>query len=167
MSNCCSHETLLGGRMCGFNRHGAVNYEQKSRVGKTSAIDFGQLFFFEFGQFDFGQSRVWPISVAPKGGGAEGWWARRVVGPKGGGPEGWRQPRKSGAPKGGGPKFRAFFPLPPQFSFFSPSLGGPSVEFWWCLKRRDREMCTFGVLGLSCETPSKFNERTPKRWREE
>ena len=45
----------------------------------------------------------------------------------------------------------AFFSfLPPQFSFFFPSLGGPSVEFWWCLKRRGPEKCTFGVLGLSC-----------------
>ena len=61
---------------------------------------------------------------------------------------------KGGAPKGGGPKIsRFFFPLPPQFSFFSPSLGGPFVEFWWCLKRRGREMCTFGVLRLSCASP--------------
>ena len=44
------------------------------------------------------------------------------------------------------PKFRSFFPLP-QFSFFLLSLGG---EFWWCLKRRVPEMCTFGVLGLLC-----------------
>ena len=102
---------------------------------------------------------------------------------KGGGPEGWRpKPRKSGAPKGGGPdrwrprrveaqtskkcgpegrgprtvgpKFRAFFPLlPPQFSFFLLSLGGLPVEFWWCLKRRGPQMCTFGVLGLSSASP--------------
>ena len=39
-----------------------------------------------------------------------------------------------------------FFPLPPSSSFFI-SLCGFFVEFWWCL------MCTFGVLGLSCETP--------------
>ena len=32
------------------------------------------------------------------------------------------------------PKFRSFFPLPPQNSFFS-SLSGGLVEFWWCLKR--------------------------------
>ena len=43
------------------------------------------------------------------------------------GAEGWDpEPRKMG-PKGG-PKFRAFFfPLPPQFSFFLPSLGGPAA----------------------------------------
>ena len=27
------------------------------------------------------------------------------------------------------------------------------MEFWWCLKRRGPEMCTFGVLGLSCASP--------------
>ena len=31
--------------------------------------------------------------------------------------------------------------------FFSLS-GGLLVEFWWCLKRLGRQMCTFGVLGL-------------------
>ena len=35
------------------------------------------------------------------------------------------------------PKFRSFFaPLPPQCSFFLPSLGGLLVEFWWCSKRQ-------------------------------
>ena len=53
------------------------------------------------------------------------------------------------------PKFHAvFFTFPPQFSFFLLSLWGPSVEFWWCLKRPGPEMCTFGVLGLSCEAPA-------------
>ena len=66
---------------------------------------------------------------------------------------------KKGAPKGGHPRvghrpIRAFFPFPPQFSFFLPSLGGLLVEFWWCLKRRGPLMCTFGVLGLSCGTPN-------------
>ena len=31
------------------------------------------------------------------------------------------------------------------------------MEFWWCLKRQDPQTCTFGALGLSCETPE-----TPK-----
>ena len=101
----------------------------------------------------------------PKGGGPEGWGARRVGGPKGGGPEGWGA-RRVGGPKGGGPegwgarrvgglKFRAFFPLPPQNSFFSSLSGGLLVEFWWCLKRRGAQMCTFGVLWLSCEAPAQ------------
>ena len=28
------------------------------------------------------------------------------------------------------------------------------MEFWWCLKRRDAQMCAFGVLWLSCEAPA-------------
>ena len=48
----------------------------------------------------------------------------------------------------------ALFPLlPPQFSFFLLSLGGLSVEFWWCLKRRGPKKCMFGVLGLSSASP--------------
>ena len=54
-----------------------------------------------------------------------------------------------------GPKIsRFFFPVPPQNSFFSSLSGGLLVEFWWCLKRRCAQMCTFGVLGLSCEAPA-------------
>ena len=49
------------------------------------------------------------------------------------------------------PKFRSFSRLLPLFSLSPPSLEGPFVEFWWCLKRRDPEMCTLRVLGLSCE----------------
>ena len=51
-------------------------------------------------------------------------------------------PRRVGGPKGGakiggeGQQFELFSPLPPQFSFFLPSLRGLLVEFWWCLKRR-------------------------------
>ena len=33
--------------------------------------------------------------------------------------------------------------------------GGLLVEFWWCLKRRGAQMCTFGVLGLSCASPGE------------
>ena len=66
--------------------------------------------------------------------------------PEGWGPEGW-----------GGPKISSFFfPLPPQFSFFFLSLGGPFVEFWWCLKRRSPSMCAFGVrsrVWVSLPTP--------------
>ena len=86
-----------------------------------------------------GPRRVGPRRVGPRRVGP------RKVGPRRVGPQGW-------APKGGEPKIsRFFFPLPPQFSFFLPSLRGLLVEFWWCLKRRGPEMCTFGVLWLSCE----------------
>ena len=48
-----------------------------------------------------------------------------------------------------------FCPLQPQFSFFLPSLGGLLVEFWWCFfGRPGPQMCTFGILGLSCEAPA-------------
>ena len=59
--------------------------------------------------------------------------------------------------------FALFFHFsPPLFSFFplSLSLLGPFVEFWWCLKRRGAEMCTFGVLGLSCEAPAAPKPRS-------
>ena len=69
---------------------------------------------------------------------------------------------KSGSPKGEGanpavgdrrvvgrPKFRVFFPSPAtKFVLFSP-LWGLLVDFWWCLKRRGAQMCTFGVLRVS------------------
>ena len=43
----------------------------------------------------------------------------------------------------------AFFSLSlPHFRSFSFSVG-LLVEFWWCLKRRNPQMCTSGVLGLS------------------
>ena len=118
---------------------------------------------------------------APKGGGPEGWEPRRVGAPKGGGPEGWG-PRRVGAPKGGGPQgwgarrvggpnterwgpkgwgtegwgtqnFTLFLPFPATVSLFLCLSGCLLVEFWWCLKRRGPEMCTFGVLGLSCASP--------------
>ena len=55
-------------------------------------------------------------------------------------------------------KIRPFFPSPATISFFSSLSGFLLVECWWCLDRRDPEMCTLGVLGLSCETPA-----APKR----
>ena len=99
-------------------------------------------------------------------------------GPKGGGPKKW-EPKAWGArtqkkwgPKGGGPEISLFFFSPPAGNFFLSSLsGGFLVEFWWCLKRRDAQMCAFGVLWLSCEAPAvrsggaagvpHDNQRTP------
>ena len=95
-----------------------------------------------------------PEGWSPDWWGPEGWGPRRVGaqtqkkwGPEGWGPEGW-------SPEGWRPKIsRFFFPLPPQNLFFSSLSGGLLVEFWWCLKRRGAQMCTFGVLGLSCASP--------------
>ena len=78
----------------------------------------------------------------------------------------------------------------PQFSFFLPSLGSLLVVFWWCLKRKDPQMCTFGLSGCrvkprqlwgrrgftrqaespnvhisrprASKTPPKFHVKTPK-----
>ena len=62
--------------------------------------------------------------------------------------------RRVEARRVGGPKFRAFFSLSRhKFRSFLLS-GGLLVEFWWCLKRRGAQMCTFGVLRLSCEAPA-------------
>ena len=101
---------------------------------------------------NFGQYHIWPF-----------YFLEEVVGcssPKGWGAQTWKKcgPRRVRAPKGGGPKFRAFFSLPPEISFYLLSLGGLLVEFWWCLKRRGAQMCTFGVLaGVS------HHSREPKR----
>ena len=90
---------------------------------------------------------------APEGWCPEGWC-----------PEGWGTQGRGtqgrctqgrgtgGAPKWEAQKFALFFPSPPQFSFFFPLLG--VFSFWLGLKRRALKMCTFGVLGLSCETPA-------------
>ena len=88
----------------------------------------------------------WGPNPAPKVRASNGGVLKgRGVGPK---------PRKNRAPKGGrrGATFRVFFSPAPFSLFLSPS-GSLLVEFWWCLKRRDPRMCTFGALGLSCETP--------------
>ena len=111
---------------------------------------------------------------------------------EGRGPKGWGAP-KGGALKGGPPKISLFFfPLPTQFSFLLPSLGGPFVGFWRCSKRRDPERCTFGGcvkrqrpqsllwftrqpespnvhIGGSrpSKTPPIFHGKTHKRWKKE
>ena len=74
------------------------------------------------------------------------------VGPK---PRKNRAPQ-GGAPQGGRPKISRFFSLSRHNCHsFCFSLGVFLVEFWlFFLKRWDPRMCTFGVLGLSCETPA-------------
>ena len=108
-----------------------------------------QVFFVCFELTWVGPRRVGPRRVGPRRMGPRRVGPRRVGSPtqkkwepEGWGPEGWE-----------GPKFRAFFPVPLQNSFFSSLSGGLLVEFWWRLKRRGAQMCTFGVLGLSCASP--------------
>ena len=77
--------------------------------------------------------------------------------------------RSVGARTRGPQNFALFFDLfRSHFRSFSLS-GGLLVEFWWCLKRRDPQMCTFGVLGLSCEAPAARSDggfRIPARKKE-
>ena len=133
-----------------------------ARDAQSEGTDFDQSRFghpdlTNFGQSIFGQS-IWICvchggapSVEPK--------PRKNRAPKGGVPKG-------GALKGGGPNISRFFPsTAPIFALLYLS-GCLLVEFWWCfLKRRNPDMFTFGVLGLSCETPAASaphdNLRTP------
>ena len=67
----------------------------------------------------------------------------RTVGPRRVGP------RRVALQRVGGQNFALFFPLPPQFYFFLPSLGGLLVEFWWCFEAgRGPQMCTFGLSAV-------------------
>ena len=80
-------------------------------------------------------------SRGQEGGGPKG--GPRRVGPEGWGPEGWW------------PKISRFVSLSRSpFSFFFCLFACLLVEFWWSLERRDYQMCTFGVLGVSCEAPA-------------
>ena len=54
------------------------------------------------------------------------------------------------------PKFRVFS-LPPQFSFFLPLLEGSFRGILVVFEALGPEMCTFRVLGLSCEAPAAEN----------
>ena len=63
-----------------------------------------------------------------------------MVAPKGG-PEGW------------GAQNFALFSLA-LFSFFLPLLGVVSWNFGGVIEGQDNQMCTFGLLGLSCEAPA-------------
>ena len=91
--------------------------------------------------------RVGPEVWAPKGDRRVGPKPQKKVERRGGrvGSEGW-------SPEGWeAQNFALFFPLPSQFLFF-PLSGWLLVEFWWCFEAP--QMCTFRVLGLSCETPA-------------
>ena len=93
------------------------------------------------------------------------------------------------------PKFRSFFPLPPQNSFFSSLSGGLLVEFRWWFEDENPQMCTFGLSGCrvkpwrlrgrrgftrqpenskrallsapALQTPPKFHEKDPREGRKE
>ena len=101
-------------------------------------------------QTTFGPDRFRAVSGlckrwAPKGG-APNCWA-----PKGAGPN-----LEKVGPEGCGPQISLFFfslsPATIFFLFFS-LLGVVSLNFGGVFEGWDPQMCTFGVLGLSCEAP--------------
>ena len=49
------------------------------------------------------------------------------------------------------PKFRSFFSLPPEISFFLLSLGVFSLNFGGVFEDRGAQMCTFGLSGCRVE----------------
>ena len=108
-----------------------------------------------FGQSNSGHSifgpihfRIWCLWPQRRGGG-------RIAQPR----KGWG-PERCGIGEERGAKFCVFFsPLPLPVSLFLSLFVCFLVEFWWCLKRRGPQTCTFGVLGLSCETSTQ--PRTP------
>ena len=51
------------------------------------------------------------------------------------------------------PKFRSFFPSRRKIRSFLPSMGVFSLNFGGVFEDRDPQMCTFGILGLSCASP--------------
>ena len=143
--------------------------EERKKIvarGKKRENIFGKfrlrpVFFSSSANFDFGQFRLRPISTSAnysmlnfrtiKGGGPN---LEQVGSRSLGTPSRW-SPEQWGAEGWGGPKFRAFFSLPPQFSFFLLSLGGPFVEFWWCVfEGWGRSIVHVWALRLSCETPA-------------
>ena len=71
-------------------------------------------------------------------------------------------PRRVGPRRVGGPRFRAFVSHSRSiFALFVSLSVCLLVEFWWCLKRQDPRMCTFGVLGLLCESPAASGGKGP------
>ena len=101
--------------------------------------------------------------------------APRGGGPTGGGPEGWvgrtqkkwspkdeAQREEGGAEGCGAQNFPLFFLLPPPCSLFLSLSGGLLVEVWWCLKRRDPQMCTFGFSGCRVK-PGPIWKGVPRR----
>ena len=52
------------------------------------------------------------------------------------------------------PKFRSFFPSPTTIFVLFLSLSGCFLVEFWFFQGRSPQMCTFGVLGLSCEAPA-------------
>ena len=81
-----------------------------------------------------------------QGRGPQGRLPPRASSPMGEGPDG-RGPRRERVWKGGGPNFALFVPSSATMFIFLPSLGGPLVEFWCCLKVLAK-LCACPGVGL-------------------
>ena len=85
------------------------------------------------------------------------------AGPPSAGPPSAGPPRRTAPPDRpppDRPKFRSFFSLSRHsFHSFSLSCWSFSLNFGGVFEDRDAQMCTFGVLGLSCETPAAPPDR--------
>ena len=98
------------------------------------------------------------MSGAPKGWGPEGVGQRRGGAAKGWGPEGW-----------GAQNFALFFPSPATIFTLSSLAWGSSRGIVVVFEAPGPRMCTFGVLGLSCQTPaapkqpSKHHQNSTRR----
>ena len=128
--------TPLGRLRCGVLYHVAnrtLSFHGVADAVQLEGTNFGQSRFHHPDLTNLGQSQFWPKPI----------WASPILvnpifgsGRCQGAPKVGLKPRKGAqevAPKGGGsPKFRAFFSLPPEISFFLLSLGslrGISVVF--------------------------------------
>ena len=93
-----------------------------------------------------------------RSGGPERVGRRKVGGPEGWGARTWKgwSPERAGPPKGGeAQNFALFLSLSRhRFALFVSLWGSSRGNFGGVWKRRGRQMCTFGVLGLSCEAPA-------------
>ena len=97
-----------------------------------------------FGQTEFGHDHIWPTlfdRIWPNCVGGSGGGVGQRCGPQGWGPEGWWGKRRVGA------QISRFFSLTRHNVLSSLSW----VSSCGIFKRRGSEMCTSGVLGLSCE----------------
>ena len=160
--------------------------------GHPYLTDFGQnwcfsllAFFFKKKKKNNKKKKQSMEEQTPEGWGPEGW------GPEGWGPEGWGpKPRKGlrgptlrapppdrppsdrpppdhpppDHPPPDRPNFRSFSSLSHRRFALLVSLWVSSRGIWWCLKRWNPQLCTFGVLGLSCEAPAAAGEGKKARY---
>ena len=136
----CLTQPALGQSASGQHRFRPVWPEQVRPVTANAAL--GQTRGAPSGQPE-GWVPQNPEKWVPEGWGGPKGGALRVGAPWMGAS---RVSRPKSGPKGRGPNISRFFPLPPQFSFLLPSLGGLLVELWARFKAEFHTKCGFGLL---------------------